>query len=1060
MLNMLDAVLAVVLMGVVLYGFTTLRTDLSDVGDAQRIAYAYEDMHDSLQAYLDSYYPQIERCLRGDRWAAAWRDRQLRFRRGDSGSARPPDHSTFIPLPLFSDTRLTGTPGRFASLSPADGLYGGRSTGAEHAAHLRTMPDTDCLPPVAFAGTLAPSFRSLEYERGPTPSDHLFDDRYDFRAAVRLINSDEAPNIIDPTVGVQIVLVMRTPPGEPIPLAKALRIAELTRKPDVGILSSLGVGASVANSTLAGIGDGWRMTVCQPPTADLGRETAAERVRLATPPPAPSPLSGLGLGSPGDAAARTSVGIPACGAGDWLDSDVLPVYGIFQTSPVARLFQSGAAGALQEMLSGQPITNANAPHAARVVSVIHKSRTAALRDVLYRSAIPGMPERQRMQADLDMGAYGISNAGFITGVDTDGDGVVNQGVQIIGPHTPSAPHGCTENATDYRLDCTGGTQQPNLVATTFHGPVHIRGGPLVITDADTDFPQDPANVGNNFPPASLVVAGATFLGPRDPGDLLDPAWARASVAGTAEVNVEAPRGKASDSQPVVNRRVYRSAGALRIDEDSDVVHVDTGAFHVAADQSSAGHQRPPILLEAGSDATGRDPAAHVDYPGGGAIQLIARADGAAGATTAAGPSGGVSIRATGTESDTTMMATGASGHAVVAAAGAGGRFALRGESATSTGYIGVGAGRAGAFDRPVTAAGGLAIETTGDSTPVIFNTRGANSSMLIFTSGASSPIHAETRRPDSSFSVATRGDRSGLSLRTRGAAAALTAATYGAGSLLRTRTYGATSPINFEARGDGSNLTVQTRGANSNLSLLTAGATSTLSARTWGASSPLTVETVNTDSLLHLQTQRARSSLFITAAGDASHMGVRTHGANSTFQIYTNGGTSPLQIFTRGASSPMTVQTQGNTSNLNVGVLAGSAELNLNRLSLPDADTTSQGLTLDAIYRNLYNANSVRTAGNTWPPATTCPGGFTAVDFLVPTGWSRANFAATLDRTLVFRVPGHGSSTATFSTHEPYTGWSINPTTGRDDGTGGSSTAGSYDFTTVRLCSFTATASP
>ena len=470
------------------------------------------------------------------------------------------------------------------------------------------MPDTDCLPPVAFAGTLAPSFRSLEYERGATPTAHLFDDRYDFRAAVRLINTDRAPNIIDPTVAVQIVLVMRTPAGEPLPLAKALRIAELTRKPDVGILSSLSVGASVAESTLAGVGDGWRLTVCEPPATDLARETAAERQRLATPPPAPTPLSGLGLGGPDDVAGRTALGIAACAAGAWLGSDVLPVYGFIGTSPVTRLFQSGAGGALQERFSGQPVTNANAPHAARVVSVLEKSRTAGLRDLFFRTAIPGMPERQRMEADIDMGAYGIANLGFVTGVDTDGDGLVNQGVQIIGPHPAAAPDGCAAG-TNGR--CTGGTPQRNLVPTTFHGDVHIRGA-LVITREDEDYPRH-AMTERNFPAGSLVVAGGTFLGPADPSTLLGTALGSTTDTSPNLLDVQVPRVAGGTTTQTY---VFRSPGALRVDPSSDVVHMDPGAFHVTASANAAGFDpagnptRPALLLEVLSGAGGGSRGQH------------------------------------------------------------------------------------------------------------------------------------------------------------------------------------------------------------------------------------------------------------------------------------------------------------------------------------------------------------------------------------------------------------------------------------------------------------------
>ena len=1025
MLNMLDAVLAVVLLGIVLYGFTTLRTDLSDVGDAQRIAYAYTDMHDSLQTYLDSYYPQIERCLGGDRWAAAWRDRQLRFRRGDTGAARPPDHSTFIPLPLFSDTRLTGTPGRFASLSPADGLYGGPSTGGAHAAHLRVMPAVDCLPPVAFGGTLAPSFRSLEYERGATPSAHLFDDRYDFRAAVRLINTDRTANIIDPTVAVQIILVMRTPPAEPLPLAKALRIAELTRKPDVGILSSLAVGAAAAESTLAGVGDGWRMTVCVPPALELAAETTAERTRLATPPPAPTPLSGLGLGGPADVAARTALQLPACGAGAWLGSDVLPVYGIFQTSPVARLFQSGAGGALQERFSGQPVTNANAPHAARVVSVIEKSRTAGLRDLFFRTAIPGMPERQRMEADIDMGAYGVANVGFITGVDTDGDGLVNQGVQIIGPHPSSRPSGCVVDSGDYRLGCpdsgTGaGTRQANLVPTTFHGDVHIRGA-LVITDPETDFPQSTAATADNFPAGSLVVAGPTFFGPRDPADLL--ALSAGSTGPPSELNVEAPRTVVAVAAGVTtttttSRRVFRSAGALRAgDVDNlaapsagpDAIHLDTGVFHLTAEADARTHGRPAILIEAGPDATGN---------AGGTTAMLFRNRSTRGDMRifARGAGQGIHLRSDGANAPVQVGTTGAASHLRLDVSGAGSHAALRARSPASRLYLGTGPGHAtDLYGRPGTSAGGMTIETSAPATRLLVSTRGAGSPLSLWTHDANSPLTVETRQANSPLEVETDGASSPLEVQTQAD-----------GSLLRLRTAGVGSPA-----------------------ILVAG----------GASSDATVR----------------------ALGGGSAV-VRSDHADGGVQVFARrGGRVDVFAGNRLPATPpagrVSLYTLAAGANVSVGPVNAGSVLDLDRLDLAQADTMSRSNTatpatfhsLQGVFRSILPQHSVQLAQTTGGrprvtggraalapfPADSalCPTGFALQSFLVPEAWWRNQFAASIDRTITFTVPGHGTASSTFTTHEPYTGWSLDSVTGLDDGTHGGA-AGNFEYTRVSLCRF------
>ena len=967
MLNMFDAVLAVVLMGVVLYGFTTLRTDLVDTGEAQRVANAYVDLHESLQSYLDNHYPIIERCMGGDRWAERWRARQRASLRGDTSARRPPNYGQLVPIPLFNNTAL---------LTPAatDVVYGGRRTGGEGLAVLRTMPGTDCLPPLGNAGVLAPGFRRLTYVSGAAASDHLFDDRYDFRAAIRLVNLDEVPDALDPVVALQIVLVMRTPAGEPMPLAHALRVAELTRLPEVGILSSQTIGAARAERTVAGLGDGWRLDVCVPPAALLTAENTAETA-LARP---GATTAALALA---DATQKTTLGLEACAADSntalgWRGPEVLPVILPLQHDPVARLFSANTAAALAERFSGQPV-DGTGPENARVVSLIQRSRTAALRDVLYRTPVEGLPARQRMEADLDLGAFGLVNVGFATGVDTDGDGLVNQGMQIVGPPVIAA----------------GNTTQAGFVPTTVHGPLHVR-GPLVLTGPNDPYPADlRANFqDNNFPPGALVVTGGSFFGPADPQVLLQSAPCptctppttapiapatvadATGVASTVPLNVHAPRaGLAAPGGATSLARVFRSPGAIRVHESADVVHMDPAAFHVLVDRSSRGHQRPPIVLTAGANAvagaTVQTDAVRIDTHGNfSAIGLVNQ-----------GNNGGIRVRTNGTDSNATVRTTG---------------------------------------DRST-----LTLITTGGTSPLGLRTHGANSRLDVETMAATSPMDLQTW-----------GAGSEVRLRTNGAGSRMAVRTLGANSRMDLITVGATSPMQAVTRA--SPMVLQTTGA---------GAASALSVQTTGVATPLVVQTLGAGSLLDVETEGVGSSIRVRTLGSTAPLVVRTANINS-----------PLTVVAANTGSPLMVRADQATAGVTVRSNLGSVVID--DLDLAASDTLPRGTgrehTLQTMFSSIVPDAAVNTAATAFPTTPACPAGFTAVRFIVPTGWSRTQFAASLDRTIRFTVPGHGTTSATFTTHEPYTGWSINPATGADDATGGVLSAGSFDFTGVSLCRF------
>lgn len=60
-----------------------------------------------------------------------------------------------------------------------------------------------------------------------------------------------------------------------------------------------------------------------------------------------------------------------------------------------------------------------------------------LDEVLYRVDV-GVPELNRMATDLDMGTWGVRNVAYVGGIDSDSDGIVELGTQIVGPPAGSA----------------------------------------------------------------------------------------------------------------------------------------------------------------------------------------------------------------------------------------------------------------------------------------------------------------------------------------------------------------------------------------------------------------------------------------------------------------------------------------------------------------------------------------------------------------------------------------------------------------------------------------------
>ena len=588
MFSMTDAVIGLSILAIVFAGVLTWRADVASESEADRAAALFVTVQRSAERYLEDRYPHIERCLNGAQWAARWRQRRLDVVNGVTGALDPPNASNFVPVPLYPDA--ASAPG-----ATDPGYLGARAGPPLLRAVLGVPAAGPCLPSLAAAGVLPASLGALRYDSAD-PSAHLYADRYDLRLIARLVQLDPDPGALEPVIGVQMLLTMKTPEGEPLPYRSASAIAERTRLASVGLLSSLDVGSASAESSVLGFGGGWALDVCVPTAPALLAEAAAVRTLTAYDPalsayastavPGAATLTGTPLG----------FALPSCRDAAHM-GDVRTVALYRGTSDVA-LF--ALARPSFERLSGDALDGA-APASARVVAIVHRSRSAAMRTVLHREPIPGFAELQRMETDIDAGGYGTVNSGFVAGVDTDGDGIVNQGTQVVGP-PPAA------------LWTSGDAPPPGYLPTTFHGDVHIRGA-LVVHDGEyplrTDLAGEPGKAAN-FQPGTLVVSGPTFLDP-DPQRLLD----GPSPVVRAQVN----GGFAWDSTVSggAEQRLY-GPGSLRVRASSDATLADAdqhGAVSIHAGRVSLGaFSGVPVRNAATQAALHKAPTVHADIADG------------------------------------------------------------------------------------------------------------------------------------------------------------------------------------------------------------------------------------------------------------------------------------------------------------------------------------------------------------------------------------------------------------------------------------------------------------
>jgi len=389
-----ETAMSVGVMLIVVAIFAGTQGDALARGEAERNAVVMEELHEGVEQYLKHHYARLERCFDGVATEAGW-----------ESASTGGEVSDWKVLRLYPEVAYDHSAGGAQTLA---------LDAAAWACDVAVPEWPDGVAPLAGSGFLPGALAALEYDSAREEAN-LYRG-IDFRVAVRLVNLSRAVNA--PRLGMQAVMVAVKRSGEAMLEREAGWMASAVRTGDVGLLRSFAVGGSVAESTIAGAGGAWSLTVCG--------------------------TSGL-------------TGLVACPAGA-REIDVLELPGSAGEHELTRyLLASGGAGTQRPSGARSGTESAK----ARVVMVASLSRESFLSDVLYRVDI-GIPEAQLMETDIDMGGFGLVNVTYGTGVDIDGDGLVDRGINLVGPGATPATIGLAGVAA-------------REFPTRIHGDLHVTG---------------------------------------------------------------------------------------------------------------------------------------------------------------------------------------------------------------------------------------------------------------------------------------------------------------------------------------------------------------------------------------------------------------------------------------------------------------------------------------------------------------------------------------------------------------------------------------------------------
>ena len=289
-------------------------------------------------------------------------------------------------------------------------------------------PDSISPRPFADVGVLPPGLDALRYDSANPESELWSGDNLRFRFLVRQVGFGGGES------GIQGFLVVSTPDDIPQSERYTRDLMRYAGIPEAGIIvSNDPLDSSASGRVVRGYGGGWELEVC-----DHG---------------------------------GGATGFASCVSSDRTSSAVLDLDTVVQSDTVISAFRADVAGS-HTPAGGRP--GLDTP-TARLVAVNTLRRETALRNVLYRTDI-GVPGANRMQAPLDMGGFGFFNAAFVMGPDTNSDGEVDSGLQLIGP--PAGGADPAEHPTRVFGDLVvtgnlvvGGTEVPDRA--------HAQGGTII-----------------------------------------------------------------------------------------------------------------------------------------------------------------------------------------------------------------------------------------------------------------------------------------------------------------------------------------------------------------------------------------------------------------------------------------------------------------------------------------------------------------------------------------------------------------------------------------------------
>ena len=514
-----EVALAFAFLSAFVVSLTQWRADVALDAEARQLAEMADAAHGAVQDYLRAYYGELSHCLGQSVAVNAWQrstgtpggtdQRAIGDAHGGEATAR------WLRVPFFNQP---AAPARandlvtWGALSPCrtQTPYPGEGDDADHprlpgrSVPATATPTNLVYPrPVGAVDTFPAAFGAARH----TSAGELLGTRgVRVRVAVRSINHRDRQDAPAPAVpALQAMVVFSAPAAEPLDAELVLRAMRYVRTPDAGVLLSnapppgqrLGPYAVAPRDVVYGQGGAWAMPLCvlgpsnRRPVA-AAYSSLASTVSLATcasnrdpnatawrgVPATARPLRGPkgqwaldlgnaptaapvlypvnlqdGTGAYGRQTARLHPGMAAHHAAALLASAGEPF--------VARGWR--AAGTLNTARISQWLTGEVAGDdtaSARLVLRIEVAADSALRGVLWRSPVPGLPDANRMETDLDMGGHGIYDLEWLEAEGETGD--VTQGVLDV--HGPVHFHGPVQIGGGWALTHTpgGGTVSANL----------------------------------------------------------------------------------------------------------------------------------------------------------------------------------------------------------------------------------------------------------------------------------------------------------------------------------------------------------------------------------------------------------------------------------------------------------------------------------------------------------------------------------------------------------------------------------------------------------------------